>query len=106
MIQAILPLLGTASAGATAVTSIITALVKILPVVEKLVPIIGDEASLIFTGIKNIIANIRGTQTTAEQDAALDALDARVDAAWNKIAPMFDPDFVNPSNPAPPTPST
>lgn len=100
-IQSLLPLLGVAGASSTAVVNIITALTKIIPVLEQLAPLVSDEISLIYQGIKNIIANLRGdaVETTTQQDADLDALDARVDASWNAIANQFDPD-------AKPTPST
>lgn len=91
-IQSLLPLLGSAGSTATIVTSIIAALTKIIPFFEQIAPLVGDEAALIYQGVKNIVANLRGVDTTAEQDAALDALDTRVDAAWDAIAPQFDPD--------------
>lgn len=93
-IQSLLPLLGTAGAAASAVTNIITALTKIVPVLEQIAPLLGNEVSLIYQGVKNIIANLRGTdvETTAQQDADLDALDARVDSAWDAISVKFDPD--------------
>lgn len=102
-IQSLLPLLGVAGSTSAAVVNIITALTKIIPVLEQLAPIVGDEISLIYQGIKNIIANLRGTdvETTAQQDADLDALDARVDAAWNAISAQFDPD-APPANPVAP----
>lgn len=103
-IQSLLPLLGVAGNSAAAVTNIITALTKIIPVLEQLAPIVGDEISLIYQGVKNIIANLRGdgVVTSAQQDADLDALDARVDAAWDKIAPQFDPDAAPPVIPPAP----
>lgn len=98
-IQSLLPLLGGAAGTAGTVASIIGMLVKVEPIIEKLAPLIGDEATLIYTGVKNIIGNLRGPDvvTTAQQDTDLDALDARVDAAWNAIAPQFDPDYVPPA---------
>jgi hypothetical protein len=91
-IQGLLPLLGPAGATAGAVTNVITTLTKIIPVAQHVAPLVGDEGTLIFQGIKNIVGNLRGTQTSAEQDAALDELDSRVDAAWDAIASKFDPD--------------
>jgi hypothetical protein len=101
-VQALLPLLGVAGNTASIVTTIITALTKIVPLLEMLAPIVGDEVSLVYQGVKNIIANLRsdGVVTTAQQDADLDALDLRVDTAWNKILPQFDPDYVPPASPA------
>jgi hypothetical protein len=93
-VQSLLPLLGVAGNTVSIVATVIAALTKIIPVIEQVAPLVGDEASLIYQGVKNIIANLRsdGVATTAQQDADLDALDARVDAAWDKIAPQFDPD--------------
>lgn len=93
-IEAIIPLLAgnSGSTTTTAIGKIIAALQQFLPVLEKLTPLIGDEAALLWQGVKNILVNLRGTATDAEQDAALDALDARVDAAWSKVLPQFDPD--------------
>jgi hypothetical protein len=63
-------------------------------VLEQIAPLIGDEATLIYQGVKSILNSLRsdGVVTTAQQDTDLDALDRRVDAAWDKIAPQFDPD--------------
>lgn len=93
-IQSLLPLLGLAGPTGTIVASIIAALTKIVPMLETLAPLVGDEISLLYQGVKNIIANLRGdgVVTTAQQDADLDALDARVDASWDAIAGKFDPD--------------
>ncbi len=93
-IQSLLPLLGVAGSTASIVANIIEALAKIIPVLEKLAPLVGDEASLLYQGVKNIIANLRSDSiaTTVQQDADLDALDARVDASWNSVAGQFDPD--------------
>lgn len=93
-IQSLLPLLGAAGSSASMVATIIATLVKIEPVLAQMAPLLGDEASLLYQGMKNIIANLRGPGivTTAQQDTDLDALDARVDASWDKIAPQFDPD--------------
>lgn len=97
-IQSLLPMLGVAGNTATVVSHIITALTKIVPFLEQLAPLVGSEMSLIYQGIKNIIANLRGTdiETTAQQDADLDSLDAQVDASWNAISSQFDPDAVPP----------
>lgn len=98
-IQSLLPLLGVADNTAAIVANIIGALTKIVPVLEKLAPLVGDEISLIYQGVKNIIANLRGDSvaTTAQQDADLDSLDARVDASWNSISAQFDPDASKPA---------
>lgn len=93
-IQALLPMLGVAGSPVGIVAIIITTLTKIVPVLEQLAPLAGDEVSLIYSGVKNIIGNLRGpgVVTTAQQDADLDALDARVDASWNAVQAQFDPD--------------
>ena len=93
-VQALLPLLGVSGNAAAAVAAIIGMLTKVVRALERLAPLVGDEVSLIYQGVKSIIASLRSdsVSTTAEQDADLDALDARVDAAWDRIAPQFDPD--------------
>lgn len=98
-IEAAIPLItgSSSSTTSTAITKIIVALQQFVPILEKLTPLIGDQATLMWQGVKNILANLRGTETDADQDAALDALDARVDAAWAKILPQFDPDAPKPS---------
>lgn len=100
-IQSLLPLLGVAGASASAVTNIITALTKIVPMLETLAPLVGNEISLLYQGVKNIITNLRGEsiETSAQQDADLDSLDAQVDASWNNVAAQFDPDYVPPAAP-------
>lgn len=102
-IQALLPLLGTTGNAISIVSAVIVALNKIIPFIEEVAPLVGDEVSLLIQGVKNTIAILRGTQTDAEQDAALDILDARVDATWDKIAPQFDPDYTPPSSSSPPS---
>lgn len=97
LVEGLLPSLGVAGTSVTIVDGIINALTKLLPMIEQIAPLIGSEVQLMYQGVKNIIANIRGTDTTAQQDAALDALDAQVDASWNAVAAKFDPDFVQPT---------
>lgn len=103
LVQGLIPLLGAGGASISLVSNIIAALVKIIPVLEQVAPLIGDEATLLYQGVKNIINNLKGDSvtTTAQQDADLDALDARVDASWDKVASQFDPDFLPPGGPAP-----
>lgn len=100
LIESVLPLLGGVG-NASVVTGIITALEKIAPVLIEVLPLLGNEAKLIYQGVKNIINNLRGpgVVTTAQQDADLDSLDAQVDAAWNNVAAQFDPDFTPPAAP-------
>lgn len=98
-IQAILPLLsGNLGTNPAVVTNIINMLAKIVPMLEQIAPLVGNEISLLYQGVKNIIANLKGESiaTTAQQDADLDALDAMVDSGWDAIAPQFDPDYVPP----------
>jgi len=107
MIETLLPQLGTAANTVSIVDGVINSLVKIVPVIEQLAPIVGNEIQLMYQGVKNIIANLKGTDTTAQQDAALDALDAQVDASWNSVAAQFDPDAAAPpTNAAPATGAT
>jgi hypothetical protein len=86
MIQQIMPLIGTSSATVSMVASIIEALTKLLPYIM-------DEISTVYTAVKNIIAQLQNTGApTADQLAALTALDAQVDAAWTKVQAQIDPD--------------
>ena len=95
--ETILPMLGPAGNAMSVVATVITALEKIVPVISQLAPLVGNEASLLYQGVKNIIANLKGTgTTTADQDAALDALDALVDSEWDSVAAQFDPDYARP----------
>ncbi|TAM98234.1 MAG: hypothetical protein EPN45_17985 [Rhizobiaceae bacterium] len=73
LIQNLLPQIGVNS---KIVTTILTALIQ-------LVPIVIHEASDILPAIKNIIAALSASPAaTADQLAALKALDAQVDAAF------------------------
>ena len=86
MIEQILPLLGTTSSTVTLIGSIINALTQLLP-------FIVNEIGTVYTAVKNIIAQLQNTGApTADQLAALAALDAQVDAAWLKVQAQIDPD--------------
>jgi hypothetical protein len=86
MIEQILPLIGTSSATVTLIDSIINALTQLLP-------FIVNEIGTVYTAVKNIIAQLRNTGApTADQLAALAALDAQVDAAWLTVQAKIDPD--------------
>lgn len=90
VIQQIIPLLGTSAATADIITGIIAALTKLLP-------FIINEVSTVYTAVKNIISLLQNSgQITADQTAALQQLDAQVDAAWAAVLPAIDPD--NPAN--------
>lgn len=98
VIQQIIPLLGTSAATADIITGIIAALTKLLP-------FIIDEVSTVYTAVKNIISLLQNSgQVTADQIAALQQLDAQVDAAWAAVLPQIDPD--NPSNAGTPAGAT
>lgn len=104
LIETLLPTLGVTSASNTSlIDTIISSLSKMLPMLEELAPLVGSEISLLYTGVRNIVNNLSssGVVTTAEQDAALDSLDATVDASWDKVSAQFDPDYVAPG----PTPA-
>jgi hypothetical protein len=86
MIESFLPLLGTTSATASTLASIISAL-------TSLMPYIVNEVSTVYTAVKNIIAQLQNTgDPTADQLAALQSLDAQVDAAWTTVQAQIDPD--------------
>jgi hypothetical protein len=90
VIQQIIPLLGTSAATADIIAGIIGALTKLLP-------FIIDEVSTVYTAVKNIISLLQNSgAVTADQTAALQQLDAQVDAAWAAVLPQIDPD--NPAN--------
>lgn len=90
VIESIIPLLGTSAATTEMITGIIEALTKLLP-------FIINEVSTVYTSVKNIISLLQSSgQVTADQTAALQQLDAQVDAAWSAVLPGIDPD--NPAN--------
>lgn len=50
-----------------------------------------------YAAVKNLISNLGShPATTEDQLAALQALDAQVDAAWEAVRPQFDPDYQPP----------
>jgi hypothetical protein len=86
MIEQILPLVGTSSATVTMIESIIGALTQLLPYII-------NEIGTVYTAVKNIIAQLQNTGApTADQLAALQSLDAQVDAAWTQVQAQIDPD--------------
>lgn len=86
MIEQILPLVGTSSATVTMIGSIVSAL-------TQLMPYIVNEISTVYTAVKNIIAQLQNSGApTADQLAALQSLDAQVDAAWTTAQAAIDPD--------------
>jgi|SRR6185312_1091885 len=86
MIESFLPLLGTTSATASTLTSIISAL-------TALMPYIVNEVSTVYAAVKNIITQLQNSGApTAEQLAALQSLDAQVDSAWAAVQAQIDPD--------------
>lgn len=86
MIEQILPLVGTSSATVTMIGTVVNAL-------TSLMPYIVNEIETVYTAVKNIIAQLQNSGApTADQLAALAALDAQVDAAWTAAQPTIDPD--------------
>jgi UDP-N-acetylmuramyl tripeptide synthase len=84
LIEQVLPLLGVA--GSPLITTIITAL-------ENILPLIVNEIPTVYDAVKNIITVISADPaTTATQLAALQALDAQVDAAFDTAAAAVNPD--------------
>lgn len=90
VIEQFLPLLGTSSATTSIISNVINAL-------TQLMPYIVNEVSTVYTSVKNILSllNDQG-DITADQQAALDALQGQVDAAWDNVQSQIDPD--NPAN--------
>lgn len=86
LIQQFLPLLGTSAATTTLIGSIITTL-------EKIIPLIVDFAPTVYNSVKNIIIALKADPaTTTAQWAALDAIDAKLDAANDAAIAAIDPD--------------
>lgn len=86
VIEQFLPLVGTSSVTITLIDSIINAL-------TQLMPYIVNEISTVYTAVKNIIAQLQNSGApTADQLAALQSLDAQVDAAWVTVQSQIDPD--------------
>lgn len=86
VIEQFLPLVGTSSVTITLIDSIINAL-------TQLMPYIVNEISTVYTAVKNIIAQLQNSGApTADQLAALQSLDAQVDAAWVQVQSQIDPD--------------
>lgn len=88
LIEQLIPLLGLASTNATVklIASIITTLVQFMPQIE-------NEVSVVYQSVKNIIGALSANpDATSTQLQSLQKLDEQVDAAWNKVAPDFDPD--------------
>ena len=86
LIESILPVLGTSSATVSLVTNIISALTSLLPYII-------DEITTVYTAVKNIIDQLKNSGApTPDQLAALQSLDAQVDAAWDAVQVQIDPD--------------
>jgi|SRR5882672_4604093 len=88
LITQILPLVGVSNSAA--IGSIVKTLIDIAPLVTS-------QIGSTYTGIKNIIDAVGShPATTAEQLTALDAFDKQVDAAWDAVEPLLDPDAPQP----------
>lgn len=86
IIEQIIPLLGTSAATASMIVNIINALTQLLP-------FIINEVGTVYTSVKNIISLLQNSgDVTDGQKAALQQLDAQVDAAWATVLPQIDPD--------------
>lgn len=86
IVQSLLPVLGTSTATTNIIASIISAL-------TSLMPYIVDEITTVYTAVKNIITQLQNSGApTADQLAALQSLDAQVDAAWTQVQAQIDPD--------------
>lgn len=86
IVQSLLPLLGSSNASVILIATVINAL-------TKLMPFIIDEIGTVYTAVKNIISALQNSGApTANQLAALAALDAQVDTAWIAVQAKIDPD--------------
>jgi hypothetical protein len=66
---------------------------KIIDTLQDIAPLIEDQVGVSIEGIKNIIKSLsKNPGTSAEQLATLQALDKRVDDAWDAIEGELDPD--------------
>jgi hypothetical protein len=80
VITDILPIIGTVATGSTSIEKVVTLL-------EQVVPVAVTEFSTLLAPIQNIIAALSSNSTTtATQLAALQALDAQLDAAFEAAA--------------------
>jgi len=86
LIEQFLPLLGTSAATSNLIGTIIQTL-------ENVIPLVVDFAPTVYTSIKNIIIALKADPTTTQvQWDALDALDAKLDAANDAAIAAVDPD--------------
>ena len=87
LIQQVLPLLaGNQTAQVAAVVAgIIEALVQFTPLIK-------NEIGTLYTSVKGIITSLQGVTSDTDQLAALQSLDAQVDAAWAAVEQKLDPD--------------
>ena len=80
LIEALLPQLGVTGANAALIGKVVATLVALIPTIVQ-------EAKDLLPAVKNIIAALSANPaTTADQLAALDALNAQVDAAFEAAA--------------------
>lgn len=78
LLTQLLPLIGSLTSGSTS---------NIISILEQILPTIVKEATDLIAPVQNIIAAIQGSGTvTADQVAALAALNAQLDAAFDAVA--------------------
>lgn len=66
------------------------AIASIISTLEQIIPVIGQEINDLAQPVKNIIAALSANpDTTADQLAALQALDAQVDAAFDAAVAAY-----------------
>lgn len=86
LINTFLPMIGHNSAGTKKIG-------EVVGVLTSLAPLVTDQVSVVYTGVKNVIASVGAhPATTDQQRASLAAFDKQVDDAWNAIEGQLDPD--------------
>lgn len=86
LINTVLPMIGNNSAGTQQIG-------KVVNVLTSIAPLVTDQIGVVFTGVKNIIADVGShPATTDAQRASLAAFDKQVDDAWSAIENQIDPD--------------
>jgi ABC-type uncharacterized transport system substrate-binding protein len=88
LVSALLPLIGVSNSDA---------IQKVIQAIDAVLPLAEQEIGVVYQGIKNILDAIGShPATTDAQLASVQTLNDKVDAAWAKVQPGFDPDYQAP----------
>lgn len=86
LIEQVLELIGAGNKTVTLIENIINTLTRLMPLIE-------DEVSVVYQAVKGIIIQLRNSgEVTPKQLEDLNALDTKVDNAWNSVEAQLDPD--------------